>query len=77
VFSIDSGQCLTELVGHHDYVTGLALHPRNKLQVRRQNIFLMFGICIQPTKKAVTEIIIFVAVFYVFLWFREQNKTYC
>ncbi|XP_052809622.1 WD repeat-containing protein 75-like [Mya arenaria] len=33
VFSIESGQCVTELTAHKDYVTGIVLHPRNKLQL--------------------------------------------
>ncbi|XP_052259102.1 WD repeat-containing protein 75-like isoform X2 [Dreissena polymorpha] len=33
VFSTESGLCVRELCGHTSYVTGLVLHPKNKLQV--------------------------------------------
>ncbi|XP_060572723.1 WD repeat-containing protein 75-like [Ruditapes philippinarum] len=33
VFSISSGECVRELRGHRNYVTGIVIHPLNKLQL--------------------------------------------
>ena len=33
VYSTVSGECVRELRGHNDSVTGLAINPNNKLQV--------------------------------------------